>query len=105
MTPLLCEYCGREIQFIARYGSWEDVDNPGYEVCDLMDETGPNHRPPFTVCDWKGVTVPFESYDKPYDTAKVLGGFMTEAEASLFIESLPEHSTGRYSLDGPNEDA
>lgn len=103
-AALFCEHCGREIQ-ITIHGSFEDVENPGYEVCELSDDYGPDHRPPFTVCDWKDVTVPFESWDKPFDTATCLGGFMTEDEAANFIDTLPEHETGRYSLDGPSDDA
>jgi hypothetical protein len=39
-----CRHCGRAIVPTA-YGTWQDADNPGYEVCDLADEDGPEHTP------------------------------------------------------------
>jgi hypothetical protein len=35
---------------------------------------------------------------------KVLGRFPTEQAAAEFIETLPGHADGRYSLDGPPDD-
>jgi hypothetical protein len=45
-----CRHCGRKI-IPTRFGTWQDADNPGYEVCDLADDTGPSHEPS------EGVTV------------------------------------------------
>ena len=42
--PYYCKHCGREI-VPAPYGSWSDVDDPGFEVCDLTDDYGPSHEP------------------------------------------------------------
>lgn len=39
-----CMHCGRKI-IPTEFGSWQDADNLGYEVCDLADEYGPNHEP------------------------------------------------------------
>jgi hypothetical protein len=39
-----CRHCGRGITR-TEYGTWQDADNPGYEVCDLADDNGPSHEP------------------------------------------------------------
>jgi hypothetical protein len=51
---------------------------------------------PYVVCDGKDV--------KAGEQTPVLGRFATEDEAAGFIGTLPEHLSGRYSLDGPSED-
>ena len=40
---------------------------------------------------------------KPGDKIPVLGRFHTEAEAVEFVGTLPDHETGRYGIDGPEE--
>ena len=37
-------------------------------------------------------------------SGSVLGRFKTEDEAAAFIDTLPNHDTGRYYLDGPPDD-
>lgn len=44
-------------------------------------------------------------HPEPGTILPTLGTFATEDEAAAFIESLPDHLEGRYSLDGPSDDA
>lgn len=39
-----CIHCQRAIT-PTEFGTWQDADNPGYEVCDLSDDNGPSHTP------------------------------------------------------------
>jgi hypothetical protein len=43
-----CRHCFRSIT-PTEFGTWQDADNPGYEVCDLADDSGPSHEPAFAA--------------------------------------------------------
>jgi len=68
--------------------------------CDGGDHFGDcSHRgepTPYAVVDTRGV--------RPGERAFVLRRFPTEAEASAYIGTLPQHETGCYGLDGPADD-
>lgn len=39
-----CIHCQRAIT-PTEFGTWQDADHPGYEVCELSDDNGPSHTP------------------------------------------------------------
>ena len=79
----LCRHCGRLIT-PTEFGTWQDADNPGYEVCELSDDDGPSHEPAI-VC--------------------ALPGKLTANELHVLLDVLEGHTSpwSEYETD-PNED-